>query len=90
MLRILSDIFQNLILSKKDEMEEFMFLGLRMLSGISKTEFKKEFGFCLNDIFQKEINELTALNLLEEKGDFLRLTPRGIDVSNEVFIRFLI
>ncbi len=77
------------IVSLEDAISEFMFLGLRILSGISKSEFKKEFGICLKDIFQKEINELTALNLLEEKGDFLRLTPRGIDVSNEVFIRFL-
>ncbi|MFV0342042.1 MAG: radical SAM family heme chaperone HemW, partial [Anaerocolumna sp.] len=37
-------ITESLPLSKKDKMEEFMFLGLRMTKGISKLRFLEEFG----------------------------------------------
>ena len=77
-------------LSLEDEISEFMFLGLRLLRGISLTEFKNYFKCNLYDIYKTEIPELISLGLLEQNGDYLRLTMRGIDVSNEVFTHFLI
>lgn len=73
-----------------DEMSEFMFLGLRLIKGISISEFKVKFGIDINNIYNKQIDECKKLNLIEQKDDFLVLTSRGIDVSNIVFEKFLI
>ena len=47
-------------LSKKEEMEEYMFLGLRMTKGILKTEFSKRFGTGILDVYRKPIQELSG------------------------------
>ena len=44
------------VLSEKDEIEEFMFLGLRKRAGISEREFKERFRVGLKDIYGKVIN----------------------------------
>ena len=80
---------EKITINKNDAICEFVFLGLRMMEGISYSNFKSEFGVDLKDIYNKEIKELLSYGLLYEKGDFLCLTRRGIDVSNEVFVRFL-
>lgn len=77
------------IVTQDDAICEFIFLGLRMTEGISKSEFKKCFGKDIFSLYNSEINELISLGLLIEKGDFLYLSDKGVDVSNEVFVRFL-
>lgn len=72
-----------------DAISEFIFLGLRMTDGISLSEFKACFGHDIWDIYGKEINELISLGMLTMSNDCLRLTPKGVDVSNEVFVRFI-
>lgn len=75
-------------LDKKEQMEEFMFLGLRKMKGISQREFARQFGETLEEVYGEEIKELTAEGLLEQEGEWLRLTEFGIDVSNYVFEKF--
>lgn len=77
-------------LSKKEEMEEYMFLGLRKIKGVSKSVFETEFSASMESIYGKVIREMTEKGLLETKGDFVRLTEWGIDVSNYVMSEFLI
>ena len=75
-------------LDTKEQMEEFMFLGLRKMKGISQREFARQFGETLEEVYGEEIKELTAEGLLEQEGGWLRLTEFGIDVSNYVFEKF--
>lgn len=77
-------------LSIREEMEEYMFLGLRKIEGVSKSRFETEFVTSMESIYGKVIREMTEKGLLETKGDFVRLTERGIDVSNYVMSEFLI
>lgn len=76
-------------LTLQDQMEEFMILGLRMIKGISKTEFEERFQKDVLSVYGGAIQKLLQLNLLEENGDYLCLTEQGIDVSNEIFTMFL-
>ncbi len=78
------------LLTVQDEMEEFMFLGLRMMCGVRKSEFFRMFGIRLEEIFEKPLNRMEKNNLLEINGDVIRLTKRGIDISNYVFEQFLL
>ncbi len=74
-----------------DCMGEFMFLGLRMMRGVSIADFKDKFNKDIYDVFGKAINTSVEEGLMEnyDNGDKLRLTDRGIDVSNIVFARFI-
>lgn len=76
-------------LTETEQMEEFMFLGLRLTAGIDPADFQRMFGTPVEAVYGETIARLTAQGLLERAGKGLRLTPRGIDVSNRVFGEFL-
>ena len=77
------------MLSREEQMEEFMFLGLRMMQGISKTAFHEMFGKEIENVYGEQICKLKDIKLLEEKADRIYLTEKGIDVSNAVFVEFM-
>jgi len=81
---------QKTRLSVKDGMEEFMFLGLRMMRGVSEEEFFKQFGRGMWEVYGKVLQKHISLGLLEKRGERIALTERGIDVSNAVFCDFLL
>lgn len=77
-------------LDLQERMEEFMFLGLRMMRGVSPKRFKELFGIALEERYEKQLIKLKEMDLLEETREGrLALTERGIDVSNQVFVEFL-
>lgn len=79
-------------LSKKDEMEEYVFLGLRLRKGISLQDYKNRFGLDFKKCYQKVLPFLFENCLLAEnkKHGRIYLTDRGIDVSNVVLAEFLL
>lgn len=105
-------------LSLQEQMEEYMFLGLRKMKGVSKSRFESEFGRSMDEVYGAVIEEMTGRGLLEkvkeplqadslekEKGyykpdglcesedetdEYVRLTEKGIDVSNWVMSEFLL
>ena len=77
------------LLSRREAMEEFFFLGLREMKGVSLIAFAEEFGEDTIEWFEQAIVQNLKDGLLEEEGGWLRLTGKGIDVSNFVFERFL-
>jgi oxygen-independent coproporphyrinogen-3 oxidase len=76
-------------LARQDAIAEFMFLGLRMTDGLDSNAFRREFGVGLDEMFGGEMSKLTTLGLLETAGDRVRLTRRGMLLSNQVFAHFL-
>ena len=76
-------------LSRSDCMEEFMFLGLRLVEGVSISEFKRQFGRDIFDVYGKIIEKYISEKLLEQNGDHICLTETGMDVSNTVMADFL-
>lgn len=81
---------EEIILTQKDAMEEFMFLGLRVSRGILKSDFEREFGISIETIYGNQIRKLAENGLLAETDGRLALTERGIDVSNPVLAEFLL
>lgn len=61
--------------------EEYFFLGLRRMKGIDPGKYRMH--------YEKQIQKLLGEQLLEAEGDWIRLTDRGIDVSNYVLAQFL-
>lgn len=77
-------------LLKPAQMEEFMFLGLRMNQGISKNTFEKTFGVSVESVYKEILEDLTEKELLNISEDTIALTDRGMDVANYVMSQFLI
>ena len=76
-------------LDKKQQMEEFMFLGLRMTAGISRERFQEKFHMTLESVYGAVLQRLRQQGLLELQGGMVRLTEEGIAVSNYVFSEFI-
>ena len=66
-----------------------MFLGLRLIEGVSKTEFEKNFGRHMDEIYGEKIIKLVKLGLLTDEGANLRLTAKGLDLANQVMSEFV-
>ncbi|MBO5372620.1 MAG: oxygen-independent coproporphyrinogen III oxidase [Lachnospiraceae bacterium] len=80
---------ENDVLDKKAQMEECMFLGLRMLEGVSKNTFAEAYGNSMEQIYGDVITKLEQEKLLINTADRIYLTDKGIDVSNYVLAHFL-
>ena len=66
-----------------------MILGLRLVEGVSLTDFEQRFGQSPDAIFGEAIERHTSIGLLERDGDRLRLTDRGLLLANNVFMDLL-
>lgn len=80
---------EKTVLLPMDIMEEFMFLGLRMTSGISKEEFKDYFKISVYDEYGKAIKKLIKEDLLIDCEDRLYLSGKGLDVANYCMSEFI-
>ena len=77
-------------LSRKAQMEETMFLGLRCLDGISIRDFEERFGCRIDSVYGDVISRYTDLGLLKMEDGRIMLTGRGMDVSNLILADFLL
>lgn len=78
------------VLEKKDKMEDYMIFGLRKMKGISISEFESVFFVPMKKIYGNVIRKYCDMGLLILDGDHLRLSEKGIDVSNQIFMEFLL
>lgn len=78
------------ILTKEEQMEEFMYLGLRMIRGVRKDEFQENFGVSMDETYGKIIKKGIQEGWLSEADGRVFLTNYGIDVSNYVLAEFLL
>lgn len=76
--------------TKEDSMEEFVFMGLRMIEGISLDEFNERFGIDIYSIYKEVIDKNIKSKLLTLENKKLRLTDKGIELSNLVMSDFII
>ena len=77
------------VLSRKDMIEETMYLGLRMMDGVDTDAFYQKFGVTVRSIYADVIDDLVAQGLIYEGASSLSLTDLGIDYGNHVFAKFL-
>ena len=77
-------------LSKKECMEEFMFLGLRMNEGVSRADFYDIFGRDMTDVYGPVIDRQKELGNILERDNMVSLSERGQEISNVVLAEFLL
>ncbi|MDD6796575.1 MAG: radical SAM family heme chaperone HemW [Clostridiaceae bacterium] len=70
--------------TQNDNMEEFMFMGLRMMEGVSEEKFYEKFKVSIDSIYKKIINKNIEKGLLIREGGRIYLSNLGIELSNVV------
>ena len=81
---------QTEALDEKKQMEEFMFLGLRLTEGIGRQDFIHAFHKNIEDVYKQPIDKYLSLGLLEAQNSRIFLTIEGISLSNMVMSDFLL
>lgn len=76
--------------SKNDNMEEFMFMGLRKINGIDENEFKNRFSMNINDVYGEILNKYIDEGLLIRESGRIFLSEKGIEISNVIMADFLL
>ncbi|MGL5634574.1 MAG: radical SAM family heme chaperone HemW [Sarcina sp.] len=75
---------------KKENIEEFMFMGLRMIDGISEKEFEHRFSKTVDDYYKSILEKFLKQGLLTRENDKIYLTKKGIEYSNVVMAEMLL
>ena len=87
------NIEKNIILNeeqdKTEQMKEYMLLGLRKIEGVNIEAFKNKFNENSTEIFKCEIDKLINENLIENVDGYIRLTSKGLDLANQVWMEFI-
>ena len=78
------------VVSRKAQMEEFMFLGLRMKKGVTRAKFQETFGIPIEGVYKDALDHLKEQELLEIKAGNILLTEKGQDLSNYALAQFLL
>ena len=84
---VIDEIHRN---TKKDDYEEFVFMGLRMINGIESSEFKRRFGKDIYDVYKNVIEKNIKKELLINDSGRLYLSSKGIEISNYVMSDFIL
>ena len=77
------------VIEEREDMAEYMFLGLRMTEGISSDGFLRRYGQSLDSIYGDIIAKHTDEGLLKTVDGRIMLTKRGVELSNYVMKDFL-
>jgi oxygen-independent coproporphyrinogen-3 oxidase len=85
---IFASHLQSSLIGAQGALEESFFLGLRLNRGVDLNDLRGKFGEAL-ELYLPLINELAAEGLLSKNENWIRLTPRGRLLSNEVFEKFI-
>jgi len=69
---------------------EYIMLKLRLTDGLDTNKFKEKFNVDFYNKYEKQIRYLLSNNLIECFENNIKLTNRGMDISNYVFEEFMI
>ena len=70
-------------------MADALILGLRLIDGVDVRDFARRYGASPDDVYGEVLREFEGYAILERTPTHLRLTKRGLLLSNELFQRLL-
>ena len=86
-----SELYTSESLTLQQQLEEFMFMGLRRAAGADLAEARTRFGVDVWQRYQKELAPYIAQGLVgyEVAAERLYLTPAGMELGNQIFAIFI-
>lgn len=76
--------------SFEEDVEEFVFMGMRLLKGIEKKRFIERFHVTMESLYEEVIQKHIEDGLLVDTDEYLRFTDKGVEFSNHVLSDFLL
>ncbi len=81
---------ETVINTAYDMMCEFMFLGLRLDEGVSKSEFLRRFNKDVYDVFSDALNRhISITKTITDNGTHIKIKPEYTYVSNSIMADFI-
>ena len=86
-----SELYTSESLTLQQQLEEFMFMGLRRAAGADLAEARTRFGVDVWQRYQTELAPYIAQGLVgyEAAAERLYLTPAGMELGNQIFAIFV-
>lgn len=82
-------IAEERIIEQREDMENFMILGLRLLQGVKEKRFWQRYGQAMNQVFGDVLRSLYSRGLIVNQNGIICLTEKGLLFGNDVFASFL-
>jgi len=76
-------------LSPEQRAREVFVFGMRRLQGVERESFAMRTGYALDELFGPQLAKHTQLELIEDDGRRIRLTRRGLLVSDSLWPEYL-
>lgn len=76
--------------SLEDNIEEFMFMGLRKIKGIDINIFKERFNKDIDEVYGQLLYKYEKMGLLIKADNRIFLSGKGIECSNQIMAEFLL
>ena len=83
------------MLDQAGRMKEYFLLGFRLIDGVSRRDFKGRFSKDIPEELEAALQKCVKRGLVEDetenmnRGEFWKLSLKGIDFANEVFSEFV-
>ncbi|HYX40640.1 MAG TPA: hypothetical protein VE821_03025, partial [Pyrinomonadaceae bacterium] len=82
-------IVETVELDEREAAAESLFLGLRLMRGVNLKQHRTRFNTDVHTQYAAELARFSDAGLIRLDDDWLRLTPSGVLLSNEVFATFI-
>jgi len=83
-------ILSSHALTRDEQIEESMFLGMRLMEGIDLEQHLAKYQVNIYDLYQPQLDKLRNLGYVSLESGVLRLTRKGLLLANDVFAEFLL
>ena len=77
-------------LTRDEQIEESMFLGMRLLDGVDLSYLQAKYNVNIYELYQPQLDKLKGLGYVSLDSGVLKLTQKGLLMANEVFAAFLL
>ena len=84
-----SPVIEEDALGAEDRARELLVLGLRRLEGVHEVQFLEQVGFSVEELVSDSLDRLVQLELLQRKEGTVRLTRKGLLVSDSIWPELL-
>lgn len=75
-------------LTLKEQIQEFILMGFRLVEGIAFSDFYERFSIQFNEIFIDMINKYQCLNKIKINKNRVALTNKGLNILNIILVDF--
>ena len=87
---ISGDYGNSFCLSKKEQIEEFLLMGLRLKEGIEIKKINNRFEIDFLNIFQDVVDKYIINKCLMVNKKFIKITNRGEKILNKILLDFFV